>query len=122
MPPAFFKEFSMATPDFNSAFRVGSLSLDGQVGVFSGDEDPRTINTSSFPVGSVYFQTDGTTWKRIGLAASAWVKDGQRPANRTSRPVCPWLQVVRAIQAISTEASVLRLIQTMSVETRCDNE
>ncbi|MBF0191630.1 MAG: hypothetical protein HQL99_10910 [Magnetococcales bacterium] len=97
-------------PDFTSAYRVRSLSLDGNVGLFSGAEDPRTVDTSTFPVGSVYFQTDGTTWKRIGPGASRWVKE---PSRKSHTP-CPWLQVVKAIQAVSTEATVLRLIQTMS--------
>ncbi|MBF0108761.1 MAG: hypothetical protein HQL76_06260 [Magnetococcales bacterium] len=109
----------MTTPDFTSAYRVRCLSLDGHVGIFSGDEDPRTMDTSSFPVGSVYFQTDGTTWKRTGPAASAWIKDGQ-PNPRGDG--CPWLQVVRAVQATSTEAQVLRLIQMMSMGTRCNHE
>ena len=60
--------------DFTSAFRVKSLSLQDKVGVFAGDADPRTVDTSSFPVGSVYFQTDGTAWKRSSIDASAWVK------------------------------------------------
>ncbi|MEO5330541.1 MAG: hypothetical protein H7839_00845 [Magnetococcus sp. YQC-5] len=113
----------MSRPDFNSAHRVSVLSLDGKVGVFSCEEDPRTFDTTSFPVGSVYFRTDGTTWKRIGMAASDWVQECQQhpqiqhPQIRPSdRHPCPWLQVVRAIQAVSTDVTVLRLIQTMSIE------
>jgi hypothetical protein len=64
----------MAAPDFKSAFRTKSLSLSDKVGIFAGVEDPRTFDTSSFPVGSLYFQTDGTAWKRSGSEASAWVK------------------------------------------------
>ncbi|MBF0181323.1 MAG: hypothetical protein HQM03_14975 [Magnetococcales bacterium] len=110
----------MSTPDFASAFRVGTLSLDGKVGVFSGDEDPRRLDTNSFPVGSVYFRTDGTTWKRTGPGPSDWMREcQQRP---TTRHGCPWLQVVRAIQAISTEVAVLRLIQGMSTEIHCEHQ
>lgn len=64
----------MAIPNFNRANRVNALSLGDKVGVFSGDADPRTIDTSTFPVGSIYFQTDGTAWKRSGSDSSAWVK------------------------------------------------
>lgn len=64
----------MSTPNFKSANCIRSLSFHGKIGMFSGDSDPRTIDTSSFPVGSVYFQTDGTAWKRSGSDASAWVK------------------------------------------------
>ncbi|MBF0629309.1 MAG: hypothetical protein HQL91_13920 [Magnetococcales bacterium] len=60
--------------DFSTSFRVRSLSLSDKVGVFAGAEDPRSFDTSSFPVGSLYFQTDGTAWKRIGAEVSAWVK------------------------------------------------
>jgi hypothetical protein len=114
----------MAVPDFDSAFAVRTLSLQGKVGVFASEADPRTVDTSSFPVGSVCFQTDGTTWKRIGPAASAWVKEeGHQHAHSSPRhQTCPWLQVVRAIQAVSTEVTVLRLIQTMSADITREHE
>ncbi|MBF0131014.1 MAG: hypothetical protein HQL75_00295 [Magnetococcales bacterium] len=59
---------------FNSAYRVQGLSLQDKIGVFGGDEDPRTIDTSEVPVGSAYFQSNGAAWKRIGTEASAWVQ------------------------------------------------
>lgn len=60
--------------DFGKAYRVNALSLGDKIGVFQGEVDPREIDTASFPVGSMYFQTDGTVWKRSGADASAWVK------------------------------------------------
>ena len=109
----------MTPPDFNSAHRVRCLSLGGHVGVFAGNEDPRNMETSSYPVGSVYFRTDGSTWKRM---ATAWVKEGHQQGHQAPGDACPWLQVVRAVQAISTEAQVLRLIQTMSMGIQCHHE
>ena len=63
----------MNTP-FNRAYRVDVLSLGDNVGLFSGANPPATIDTSTFPVGSVYFQTDGTVWKRINMDANGWVE------------------------------------------------
>ena len=61
----------MNTP-FNRAYRIDVLSLGDNVGLFSGANPPATIDTSTFPVGSVYFQTDGTVWKRIRMDADGW--------------------------------------------------
>ncbi|MEO5354915.1 MAG: hypothetical protein H7835_17105 [Magnetococcus sp. XQGC-1] len=61
----------MNTP-FNRAYTVEALSLGDRIGLFSGANAPSTMDTSSFPVGSVYFQTDGTVWKRITPAADGW--------------------------------------------------
>lgn len=60
--------------NFGRAFRVNSLSLQDKIGVFTGDADPRVVDTTEAPVGSVYFQTGGSAWKRSGSDASAWVK------------------------------------------------
>ncbi|MBF0141099.1 MAG: hypothetical protein HQL74_12575 [Magnetococcales bacterium] len=62
------------TVNFKNAQSVKAISLLGKIGIFGGDSDPRVIDTESYPVGSVYFQTDGTAWKRSGADASAWVK------------------------------------------------
>ena len=61
----------MNTP-FNRAYRVDVLSLGDNVGLFSGDVPPSTMDTSTFPVGSVYFQTDGPVWKRMSMDADGW--------------------------------------------------
>ena len=63
----------MNTP-FNRAYRVDVLSLGDNVGLFSGANPPATIDTSTFPVGSVYYQTDGRVWKRINMDANGWVE------------------------------------------------
>ncbi|MBF0631115.1 MAG: hypothetical protein HQL89_09045 [Magnetococcales bacterium] len=60
--------------NFQRAYRVNSLSLKDRIGLFAGDEEPGSIDTTEVPVGSVYFQITGTVWKRIGVEASAWVK------------------------------------------------
>ncbi|MEO5355354.1 MAG: hypothetical protein H7835_19370 [Magnetococcus sp. XQGC-1] len=60
--------------DFQSAYRVRCLSLDDKIGLFTGDADPRLLDTASCPVGSAYFQTDGTLWKRRGILPSDWVR------------------------------------------------
>ena len=61
----------MNTP-FSRAYRVDVLSLGDNVGLLSGANPPSTVDTSTFPVGSVYFQTDGTVWKRIRMDADGW--------------------------------------------------
>ncbi len=61
----------MNTP-FNRAYRVDVLSLGDNIGLFSGDVPPSTMDTSTFPVGSVYCQTDGTVWKRLNMDADGW--------------------------------------------------
>ena len=61
----------MNTP-FQRAYRVDVLSLGDNIGLLSGANPPATIDTSTFPVGSVYFQTDGTVWKRISVNADGW--------------------------------------------------
>ena len=61
----------MNTP-FNRAYRVDVLSLGDNVGLFSGANSPATIDTSTFPIGSVYYQTDGTVWKRMSMDADGW--------------------------------------------------
>ena len=61
----------MNTP-FNRAYRVDVLSLGDNIGLLSGALSPADIDTSTFPVGSVYFQTDGTVWKRLSMDADGW--------------------------------------------------
>ncbi len=60
--------------DFNHGYRVETVSLGDNVGLFSGALSPVAIDTSTFPVGSVYFQTNGTVWKRKGAGPSDWVR------------------------------------------------
>ena len=60
--------------DFAHAYRVEALSIGDKVGIFTSNADPRTLNTSACPVGSAYFQTDGTVWRRIGVNAADWVR------------------------------------------------
>ena len=60
--------------NFNRAYRTEVLSLGDNIGLFSGIQPPTTFDTSTFPVGSVYFQTDGTMWKRKGMGPSDWVR------------------------------------------------
>ena len=57
---------------FNRAYRVDALSLGDKIGLLSGELSPVVMDTATFPVGSVYFQTDGTVWKRITTAADGW--------------------------------------------------
>ena len=59
---------------FNRAYRVDALSLEDKIGLFSGIQPPTAIDTATFPVGSAYFQTDGTVWRRIGVNAADWVR------------------------------------------------
>ncbi|MBF0462512.1 MAG: hypothetical protein HQL87_14100 [Magnetococcales bacterium] len=61
----------MNTP-FSRAYRVDVLSLGDTVGLLSGNVPPAMMDTASFPVGSVCFQTDGTVWKRISMDADGW--------------------------------------------------
>lgn len=59
---------------FERGYRVDTLSLGDNVGLFSGANPPAAINTASFPIGSFYWQTDGTVWKRRGMGPSDWVR------------------------------------------------
>ncbi|MBF0186276.1 MAG: hypothetical protein HQM06_18065 [Magnetococcales bacterium] len=58
--------------DFPKAYRVDSLSLGDKVGLFSGSQNPNTIDTSGIPVGSLYCQTDGNIWKRKTMNGDGW--------------------------------------------------
>ena len=60
--------------DFNHAYRVEAVSIGDNIGLFSGVQSPVVADTSGIPVGSVFFQTDGTIWKRAGLGPSDWVR------------------------------------------------
>lgn len=59
---------------FDHAYRVDVLSLGDNVGLFSGELPPSTMDTSTFPVGSVYYQTDGRVWKRTSPDADGWTE------------------------------------------------
>ncbi len=61
---------------FNRAYRVDALSLGDNIGLLSGDLSPVVMDTATFPVGSVYLQTDGTVWKRLTTASDGWVPVG----------------------------------------------
>ncbi|MBF0399674.1 MAG: hypothetical protein HQL90_02785 [Magnetococcales bacterium] len=60
--------------DFNHAYRVEAVSIGDNIGLFSGVQPPVMVNTSGIPVGSAFFQTDGTIWKRAGPGPSDWVR------------------------------------------------
>ncbi|MBF0423793.1 MAG: hypothetical protein HQL73_12470 [Magnetococcales bacterium] len=64
------------TTTFDHAHRVNALSLGDNVGLVSGDLPPSAVDTSSFPIGSVYFQTNGRVWKRFSTDASGWMELG----------------------------------------------
>ena len=60
--------------DFKHAYRVEMLSIGDNIGLLSGVQPPTGIDTTDIPVGSVFFQTDGTVWRRINDDASGWVR------------------------------------------------
>jgi hypothetical protein len=57
--------------NFKDAMRVKGLSLNDKVGIFGGVDDPTTMDTSSWPTGSVYFQSNGTAWRKSGDGTGA---------------------------------------------------
>ena len=61
---------------FNRAYRVDALSLGDKIGLLSGDLSPVVMDTATFPVGSVYYQTNGTVWKRLTTDSNGWVPVG----------------------------------------------
>ncbi|MBF0116657.1 MAG: hypothetical protein HQM04_16635 [Magnetococcales bacterium] len=60
--------------DFNHAYRVEAVSIGDRIGLFSGAQSPTGVDTSGIPVGSAYFQTDGTLWSKTGTGSSGWMK------------------------------------------------
>ncbi|MBF0098354.1 MAG: hypothetical protein HQM04_12450 [Magnetococcales bacterium] len=60
--------------DFKHAYRVEMLSIGDNIGLLSGVQSPTGIDTTDIPVGSLFFQTDGTLWKRKGEGATDWVR------------------------------------------------
>ena len=60
--------------DFNHAYRVEALSIGDRVGLFSAVQPPTGIDTTDIPVGSLYLQTDGTVWRKIGAGIPGWMK------------------------------------------------
>jgi len=65
--------------DFKHAYRVELLSLGDNIGLLSGVQSPTGLDTTDIPVGSVFFQTDGTVWRRISDDASGWMKLSTMP-------------------------------------------
>jgi len=55
----------------SGGFSTGSRS--GRVNIHAGVDDPRTVDSGSVPQGSVYFQKNGRTWRKVGAAASDWM-------------------------------------------------
>lgn len=60
--------------NLHTAFASTGFSISDIVGIFGGEEDPRLINSSDAPIGSLYLQTSGDTWKRFGADAADWSK------------------------------------------------
>ena len=58
----------------NGTGSVSKLNIGGMVGVFAGTADPTTIDTSDYPVGSIYLQTTGSLWQRVTIDSNGWVQ------------------------------------------------
>ena len=60
-------------PNYDRGYRSQAFDVDALVGIFACAEDPRTIDTSTFPLGSICLRTNGETWKRVTAAADGWI-------------------------------------------------
>ena len=60
-------------PNFDRGYRSQVFDVGGLAGIFASTEDPRNIDTSTFPLGSICLRTNGETWKRITGASDGWI-------------------------------------------------
>ena len=59
--------------DFNRGYRSEVFDIGGVVGLFASTEDPRTIDTTTFPIGTLCLRTTGEIWQRKTAAADGWL-------------------------------------------------
>jgi hypothetical protein len=58
--------------NFDRAFTTKGISLQDEVGIFGGEEDPTTTDPG-VPKGSFFLRTDGTVWVKVGDTVDSWV-------------------------------------------------
>jgi hypothetical protein len=59
-------------PSNDSLFETSGISINSLVEIISGSFNPKIIGQSA-PIGSMFLQTNGDTWKKYGLSIFDWV-------------------------------------------------
>jgi len=61
--------------NINKATRIdGGLSLEDDLGIFHGANDPSSGLGEVAPIGSLFLRTNGQFWQKIGIGDTAWTQ------------------------------------------------